>query len=178
MSYIHDKLDVKMLVLYLTARITEPIGFDTLTDLVMRHGVDYFLYVEALSELVDSAHLNFDGDLYAITEKGKSTSSACETSLPPSVRQRSDQEATRINAVLRRRAQVKGERFDNADGSVTARMSLNDDRGTLLALELLCPSQEQADQLISTFQAKPEWVYNHILEALSPLEGKEAEPHV
>ena len=72
-----------------------------------------------------------------------------------------------MNAARRRNAQIRGEKRLNADGSVTARMTLDDDGGNLLAIELLCPSQEQADRLIEGFKAKPERVYNDVLEALT-----------
>ena len=36
-GYIHDKLDLKMLELYLLARAAGPIGPDTLAELTMRH---------------------------------------------------------------------------------------------------------------------------------------------
>ena len=57
-------------------------------------------------------------------------------------------------------------RQGQADGSVVARMTLDDDGGNLLTLELLCPSQEQAGRLIDGFKARPEQVYNQILGAL------------
>jgi len=173
MGYIHDKLDVKMLVLYLMARITEPIGFDTLTELVMRHGVDYFVYAEAVSELVQSSHLQLSEELYSITDRGRSNSSACETSLPVSVRQRCRRDVAQINAILRRRAQVRGETRSNPDGSITARMTLDDDKGNLLTIELLCPSEAQADRFIAAFQARPERIYNDVLSALSTPEKED-----
>ena len=67
---------------------------------------------------------------------------------------------------LRRNAQIRGESRQQADGSVVARMTLDDDGGNLLTLELLCPSQEQADRLIAGFKARPEQVYNQVLGAL------------
>lgn len=43
-GFIRDKLDVKVLVLYLAARVAAPIDFATLTDLCMcDEGVDYFM---------------------------------------------------------------------------------------------------------------------------------------
>ena len=82
-GFIHDKLDIKMLELYLVSRLAGPVDFDILTDLVMRHeGVDYFAFAEATAELVESGHLELEEDRYAITEKGRANSAACESSLP------------------------------------------------------------------------------------------------
>ncbi len=173
-GYIHDKLDLKMLELYLLARAAGPIGPDTLAELTMRHeGVEYFDFAEATAELVESGHLAVEDEGYVITEKGKLNSAACESSLPYSVRRRCDEDLAPINAALRRAAQVRGEKRVNGDGSVTARMSLDDVNGNLMTLELLCPDEAQADSLISGFQAKPEQIFNAVLTALTANGDKE-----
>ena len=42
-GFIHDKLDIKLLILYIMDRVAAPIDFATLTDLSMcDSGVDYF----------------------------------------------------------------------------------------------------------------------------------------
>ena len=121
-GYIHDKLDLKMLELYLLARAAGPIGPDTLAELTMRHeGVEYFDFAEATAELVKSGHLSVENERYVITEKGKLNSAACESSLPYSVRRRCDEDLAPINAALRREAQVRGEKRSNADGSAQTR---------------------------------------------------------
>lgn len=167
-GFIHDKLDVKMLELYLLARAAGPIASDTLTDLMRRHeGVNYFEFTEATAELVSSGHLTETEEGFLITEKGRTNSAACESSLPYSVRRRCAQDLAPVNAALRRNAQVRGEKLVRQDGTLTARMTLDDDSGNLLTLEVLCPSEEQADRLIAGFRSKPEQVYNDLLEALT-----------
>lgn len=167
-GFIHDKLDLKMLELYLLAHAAGPLAPDTLTDLVRRHeGVNYFEFTEATAELVSTGHLELVDGGYVITEKGRVNSAACESSLPYSVRRRCAQDLAPVNAALRRSAQIRGEKRIAPDGSVVARMSLDDDGGNLLTIELLCPSEEQADRLIAGFREKPEQVYNDVLEALS-----------
>lgn len=173
-GYIHDKLDLKMLELYLLARAAGPIGPDTLAELTMRHeGVEYFDFAEATAELVESGHLAVENEGYVITEKGKLNSEACESSLPYSVRRRCDEDLAPINAALRRAAQVRGEKRANGDGSVTAQMALDDENGNLMTLELLCPDEAQADRLISCFRAKPEQIFHAVLAALTADGDKE-----
>ena len=89
-GFIHDKLEIKFLILYITARVIEPIPFDTVWDLAMcDEGVDYFDFAECLSDLVRTEHLTLSADgLYAITDKGLRNSRICESSLPYSVRLR------------------------------------------------------------------------------------------
>ena len=38
-GFIHDKLELKFLILYITARVIEPIPFDTVLDLTMAYSV-------------------------------------------------------------------------------------------------------------------------------------------
>ena len=57
-GFIHDKLEIKFLILYIAARVIEPIPFDTVLDLTMcDDGVDYFDFSECLNDLVKTEHL-------------------------------------------------------------------------------------------------------------------------
>ena len=98
-GFIHDKLEIKFLILYITARVIEPIPFDTVWDLAMcDEGVDYFDFAECLSDLVRTEHLTLSADgLYAITDKGLRNSRICESSLPYSVRLRCDRSCAAQN---------------------------------------------------------------------------------
>ena len=72
MGFIHDKLDIKFLILYLMARVAGPVDFTTLADLTFcDDGVEYFDFAESVAELVSTGHLAVEGDLYTITDKGR-----------------------------------------------------------------------------------------------------------
>jgi hypothetical protein len=91
-GFIHDKLDIKFLILYIAARVIEPIPFDTVLDLTLcDDAIDYFDFSECLQDLVKTEHLSLSEDgLYSITEKGLRNSKICESSLAYSVRLRCD----------------------------------------------------------------------------------------
>ena len=109
-GFIHGKLDIKLLVLYLTSRLAGPVDFATLTDLAMcDDGVDYFVYAEAVSELVDSGHITQDGQNYVITDKGRRNIAAGESSLSPVIRTRCDQRLAPLNNAIQRQAQVRSQ---------------------------------------------------------------------
>jgi len=166
-GFIHDKLDIKFLILYIMARVAAPIDFPTLTDLTMiDEGVDYFEFAEAVPELVETGHLTCEENRYAITDKGRKNGAECENSLPYSVRTKCDEKLAALNSALRREAQVRAQVLPRDDGGYTLRLALNDDGGNLLTVELFCPSQEQAETLAAAFQARPEQIYNSILELL------------
>ena len=87
-GFIHDKLEIKFLILYIAARVIEPIPFDTVLDLTMcDDGVDYFDFSECLNDLVKTEHLTLSEDgLYSITDKGLRNSQICYSSLHYSFR--------------------------------------------------------------------------------------------
>lgn len=166
-GFIHDKLDIKFLILYITARLAGPVDIHTLTDLTMcDEGVDYFDFSEAVAELVETGHLSVEDGLYAITDKGRQNGAACESSLPHSVRRKCSVNVADINGVLRRNAQVRTRITPREEGGCTVSMSLDDDGGSLLSLDLFSPSQEQGERLAASFRERPERVYNDLLSSL------------
>lgn len=166
-GFIRDKLDVKVLVLYLTARVAAPIDFATLTDLCMcDEGVDYFMFSQAVSELVESEHLQVEKDSYTITDKGRKNGSVWEESLPFSVRQKCNRNLARLNARLRQEAQIRAEVLPREGGGFTVRMILDDNQGNLMTLELYAPTEEQAYRQSASFRSEPERVYRAILSSL------------
>ena len=64
----------------------------------------------------------------------------------------------------------------NSGVSETRNLGLDHARGSLLTVDLLCPSREQADALAARFQARPERFYHQVLSALltDPEEKREA----
>ncbi len=167
-GFIHDKLDIKFLILYLMARVAAPVDFVTLTDLTMcDEGVDYFQFAESVAELLETEHLSTPEDeMYVITEKGRKNGAVCESSLPYSVRLKCDRNLARLNAALRRNAQVGTEILPRTDGGFTLRLTLDDETGNLMTLEVLTASETQAGHLAERFRAHPESVYKGVLEVL------------
>ena len=171
-GFIHDKLDIKFLILYLMARVASPVDFATLADLTFcDDGVEYFDFAASVAELVETGHLQLEGERYTITEKGRRNGKICESSLAFSVRRKCDRNLARGNGVLRRDAQVRAEILPREDSGVTLRLILDDDKGNIMTLDMLTVSEEQAGQLAENFRAQPEKLYESILQTL--LENQE-----
>ena len=169
-GFIHDKLEIKFLILYITARVIEPIPFDTVWDLAMcDEGVDYFDFAECLSDLVRTEHLTLSADgLYAITPKGLKNSEICESSLPYSVRLRTDKNVAEYNRRLLRRNQVQSQVIPRENGSYVVELRLRDDVDSILHLELTAATEAMARDLADRFRQDPEGVYTRLLSALYP----------
>lgn len=174
-GFIHDKLEIKFLVLYIMSRVAAPIDLPTLADLALcDEGVDYFDFATAVSELVETEHLILEHTLYTITDKGRKNGGICEDSLPYSVRIKCERGVSRLNSRLRRDAQVRADWARRSDGAYTLRMTLDDEHGNLLTLELMAASEPQAERLAEQFKAHPEQIYNGVLDTLlADYEGKE-----
>lgn len=165
-GFIHDKLDLKLLILYITTRVAAPIDFSTLTDLAMcDSGVDYFQFAEALSELLASGHLSQDGEYYSATDKGRRNSTDGESSLSPVIRARCDQRLAPLNEALKRKAQVRTQVVP-VPGGYDVRLAMDDDSGSLFSLSLLAPSEENGQRIAQRFLSHPSRIYNGILGVL------------
>ncbi len=166
LGFIHGKLDIKLLVLYIMSRVAAPIDFATLTDLTMcDDGVDYFLYAESVAELVDGGLLTQEGEYYAVTDKGRRTCDDAITSLSTVVRKRCDKRLAPLNQALKRKAQVRGEVVPEDDG-FAVKLALHDDQGCLFALSLHAATQEEGEQIAARFTEHPDRIYNGILGVL------------
>lgn len=174
-GFIHQPLDIKLLVLYIMSRVAAPIDFDTLTDLALcDEGVDYFLYAQAVEELLASGHLEKDGaGLYSITQKGRTNGGIMESSLPIVIRGRCDRALAPLNATLRRNAQITAKVVDDSSQRCHVELGLADDLGPLFDLRLTVPSQAQGQSIAQRFQERPEDCFNALLACLLQESGEE-----
>ena len=167
-GFIRDKLEIKVLILYIASRLMEPVPLAAMQELTMiDDGIDYFAFSECLSDLVKTEHLSLSDDgLYAITPKGLKNSEICQSSLPYSVRLRADKELAFYNQSLLRRSQVKGRYHRRENGTYTVELSLNDDVDNLMQLQLMVANEEIAKDLKRRFENDPEQLYSKLLETL------------
>lgn len=166
-GFIHDELELKFLLLYITARLIEPVPFDVILDLAMcDEGVNYFAFSACMDDLVQTEHLSLKDGLYAITEKGLRNSEICESSLAYSVRLECDKGLEVCNRKLRRKSQVRAEVEKRSNGTYTVKMSLDDDTGNIMSLQLMAVREDMAKLLKNRFLAAPEQTYHAVMQAL------------
>ena len=168
MGFIQNELDMKLLVLYIMSHTAEPITFFQLLEIAMCDaGVDYFSLTQAVTHMVETGQLEQEGDRYAITDKGRRNSEICESSLPYSVRMHCDENLVKVNEVLRREAQIRTAIQDNADGTCTLQLCLDDVGTPMLRLELLTAHRTQAAKMADRFRQDPAALYRNITRMLS-----------
>lgn len=166
-GFISDKLEIKFLILYIAARIIEPVPFEVLQDLSMcDEGVDYFGFSECLADLVRTDHLSLEGGLYAITQKGRDNSVICESSLPYSIRMQVEKNIVQYNQRLRRNALVTATTTPREKGGYTVTLSLSDELDNVMRLELLVTKESMAKELEKRFKDDAEAIYTKIINVL------------
>ena len=162
LGFIHDMLDVKVLILFVMARCGYPVNCQEIYELCYQDDcLSYFDVCTAIPELVRSGHLKaLEEDKYEITEKGKADGSLTEDSIAFTVKQRAENAVARFNRQMRRSSFVKTQVIPREAGDYSVIMALDDEMGNLMTLELVAPDQRQAVRLGKLFEKKAEMVYN------------------
>ena len=173
LGFIHDMLDVKVLVLFVTARSNYPLTTQEIYELCYQDEcLSYFDVCTAVPEMVASGHLKeVEGERYEITEKGRETESLTEDSIAFTVKQRAENAVARFNRQIRRSSYVKTQVIGREGGDFSVILSLDDETSNLMTLELMAPDQRQAVRLARLFEKKAEDVYNLTMTVL--LDGEE-----
>lgn len=161
LGFIHDMLDVKVLILFVMARVSYPVSTGEIYELCYQDDcLSYFDVCTAIPEMVKSGHLKEDGEKYVITEKGKADGSLTEDSIAFTVKQRAENAVAKYNRQIRRSSFVKTQVIPRESGDYSVIMALDDEMGNLMTLELVAPDQRQAVRLGKLFEKKAEMVYN------------------
>ena len=162
LGFIHDMLDVKVLILFVMARVSYPVTAGEIYELCYQDDcLSYFDVCTAIPEMVKSGHLKeLEEQKYAITEKGKADGSLTEDSIAFTVKQRAENAVARYNRQIRRSSFVRTQVIPRESGDYSVVMSLDDEVGNLMTLELVAPDQRQAVRLGRLFEKKAEMVYN------------------
>lgn len=161
LGFIHDMMDVKVLILFVMEKVAYPVNTQQIYELCYQDEcLSYFDVCTAVPEMVTSGHLQEVEGGYQITEKGRSDCALTQNSIAFSVRQRAENAVARFNRQIRRSSFVRTQVIPREGGDFSVIMSLDDEMGNLMTLELLAPNQRQAIRLSKLFERKADAVYN------------------
>ena len=175
LGFIHDMMDVKVLILYVTARCDYPLTAQQIYELCYQDEcLSYFDVCTAVPEMVTSGHLQETGDgRYEITEKGRETGELTADSIAFTVKQKAENAVARYNRQVRRSSFVKTQVVARENGDYSVVMVLDDEKGNLMTLELMAPDQRQAARLGRLFEKRAEELYSLTMMAL--LDGEDSD---
>ena len=102
LGFIHDMMDVKVLILFVAARSNYPMTNQEIYELCYQDEcLSYFDVCTAIPEMVTSGHLKeLEDQKYAITEKGKADGSLTEGSIAFTVKQRAENAVAKYHATI------------------------------------------------------------------------------
>ena len=162
LGFIHDMMDVKILILFVVSRSNYPLSTQEIYELCYQDDcLSYFDVCTAVPEMVASGHLEAGEDeKYIVTEKGRQTASLTEDSIAFTVKQRAENAVARFNRQLRRSSFVKTQILPRDNGEFSVVIGLDDEMGNLMTLELAAPDQRQAVRMSRMLEKKAEIIYN------------------
>ena len=149
-GFIREKLDIKLLILYILRRLSGGVDISTIFEICrVDGGVGYFDYSDCLSELTETGLIAYDEDngRYMITPKGADDIDQVGSSLPFSVRQKVNRSVGPVNEKIKREQMIR-----TSDGV-----------GEILNLKFMCSGEEQAKDFQKKFRKNAEAYYNKIV---------------
>lgn len=167
-GFIHDMLDVKLLVLYIMARVMYPVNLQKIYELAFQDDcLNYFDLAQAVPQMVESGHLcEVEDGCYMITDKGREACAVTEDAVAYPVTQRAQKAIDSFNRAVRRSGFVKTMVKPREGGDYSVQLSLNDEVSDLLKMELMAPTQKHAYRLANAFSENAEAIYRSIMDQL------------
>jgi len=167
-GFIHDRIEIKVLILFIMRRLPEPVTLDVLAGLTMcDDGIGYFDVTECLAELIETDHLHSENGIYSLTQKGERNGDALEKNLPYSVRIKAEGSAALVRANLNRDAMIKTNHISKEGGGYTVSLSLSDGIGDIISIELYAANEQQAGTIEKGFRKDAEQIYHAIIDMLA-----------
>ncbi len=167
-GFIHDMLDIKVLVLFALAQLGQPTDFSTLLELCMQDdGLGYIELSQAVAELTASGHIaESENGLLSLTAQGVEHEALTRDSLALPLSRRVIAAADACLSRCRRESRVSTGILENEDGTFSVTLSLESPVGRLLRLELPAETQKQARSLRAAMYDRAELLYTRVLSLL------------
>lgn len=167
-GFIHEKFDIKLLILFVLRRLPAEIDGERLSELVLIDGgINYFDYKQCLAELVGTAQIEeTEEHAFRITAKGSHNCEILENSLPWSVRAKAERTLSPVAAEMRRSAMILAN-HERGGAGVTVYLAISDGVGSILDLKILAADEAQAERIEKNFRKNAESYYHRFIQELS-----------
>ncbi len=170
---LHDKLDIKILILFVLNQLPAPVDAQMLYDQVFCDaGIGYFDYADCLAGLVDTAQVEKAAGKYRISEKGTRNVEQVGSSLPYTVRRKATRTTAPIAEKLARFSMITAE-HETTETGCNVHLAVSDGVGDILSMHVLASSEAQAAEMERNFQYNAEGFYHEIVRLLTESEESE-----
>ena len=176
-GFLHNKLDVKVLILFILARIDTPLTCQEIYEVAYQdESLNYFMFAESLSELTDSGHLQInDKHRYSITKKGRLQGAVVEDSLAVPVVQKVSTAITDKLAQLRRDSCITTSVDQDENGYWITTIKYQYDGMPMMTLSLMAPNEVLGQAMARNLKKQADLLYKTNLD-IAIEAGKKEEP--
>ena len=175
-GFIHDMLDVKVLILVVMSRVNTPTRIEKIYELCLQDDkLTYFYVCEAVPQMVTSGQLRETySEHYSITDKGREVCSILQDQVAFPVVERAKAAVEEYNQDVRRDAVIDSNVTELPTGESVVHMELMDGSSKLMTLELLAPTLREGRKLEKIYHKRAEILYRVLMDTF--LDGMEPNP--
>ena len=175
-----NDFEVKILICFLLKKIEQPLSFDQINEILQKTGfVNYFEFVEAISELQKTAHIQpittEDGEeVFELTEIGGATAQTFNHTLPLTVREKTVEAARELIQMQKQLEEIEVRYRQVADGFILS-VKMKDIGSDLMNLDVFMPTEDECIEIRERIYADPLLLYQTLLSVMlgSYEEGKQ-----
>lgn len=166
-GFLHDKLDVKVLILFILARIETPLDVDQIYEVAYQDdSLNYFVLAESVHELTDTGHLaQNENGCYTITEKGRKQGGFVEDSLAIPVVEKVSAAIQRKIDELYRESLLTTETCQDENGHWIATLNYQEERKPLMRVSLMAPNEAHAKAMAENMKKNVSALYKAAMDA-------------
>ena len=160
LGFIHEKLDIKILILFILRRLPGIVAPIDLQDFTQQcdEGFGYFEYSDCLAELIESGLVIEEETGLRVSKRGADAAETVESSLPFSVRKRAEKIIAPEAERLRRLSMITAQ-HRNREGGCFVTLAMSDGKGEIIRLNILSSGEQQAERIEENFRDRAEEIY-------------------
>jgi len=165
-GFIHEPLEIKLLILFVMQRLSEPVTMNELAELTMcDDAISYFDVTDCIDKLTKTKHLLLSEDKkYSLSAKGLHNGEILEKELPYSVKLKAESATKLVRSAQERNALIRTDCNKRDDGNLNVTLSLSDGYEEIVSINLFATDENQADTMMNGFRENAEDIYKAIIE--------------
>ena len=165
-GFLHNKLDVKVLILFILSRIDTPLSGQEIYEVAYQDdSLNYFTLSESLPELVRSGHIFLDEKgRYTITDKGREQGSYVEDSLAVPVVQKVTAAIAEKRTRLLREGYITTDVTQDENGYWIVTLRYREDKLPMMTLSLMAPSRDLGEAMAKNLKKNADALYKQNLD--------------
>lgn len=178
MGFLHNKIDVKILILFILSRFETPLTLEDLHEVAYQDdSLNYFTLIESLEELTRSGHIlkNAVGR-YSITEKGRTQEGFVEDSMAVPVVRKVTVAIDEKKAQFQRESLLQTEVTQDQNGKWIATLRYQDGDMPMMSLSLLAPNEAVGKAMAKNMKRNISTLYKTSMDCATDADNNKGGP--